>query len=219
MLLLQQAASTSNVFSDLKPHIKPDWPQIHTQRICYTYNVRGPCSLKRHTFSCRNSNFVSLDVSWGRQREVFPPPGSQDFPRSTINFHFGKSTHTHTHTQRRSSSCPATVPRESWTSLDLTFIVLCKTRERDTGENIGSAQVELSGASFCKKKNCCHLLEGGYRDTKGGQDNDRKQQFHCRLIQQFLLCCFVFVFRFVHSSRDPSMNTWNGKTLSASSGL
>ena len=156
----------------------------HTQGIIQVTQIQGDWLLlpQKDTPStaggagCRGCAYksASLDVSWGRQREVFPLPGSQDFPHSTINFHFGKSahthshshTHTHTHTQTHTythahaytlthihNGVPHLVQqrlpgkRKSRT-VDLTFIVLVQNARKGGRRHIGSAQVELCGASF-----------------------------------------------------------------------
>ena len=189
---------------------------------------------------CRGCAYksASLDVSWGRQREVFPLPGSQDFPHSTINFHFGKSAHTHshshtyththtyihihthTHTHRSSSSCPAAAPREKekpdgWLDVHCTCTKRAKRRKEIHRKRTGGALRSVFFFFFFFLI-WCHLLEGDYRD-KRRRDNDRKQPAHCRLTLFEVLFCFVYCASWhVHSSGT----TWNGKTLSrTSSGL
>ena len=60
-----------------------------------TASYETPLQLKKLKLHhlCLNL-FLSMSAEGDRGR-CSPFPGSQDFPQSTINFHFGKSTHTH----------------------------------------------------------------------------------------------------------------------------
>lgn len=204
----------------------------NTDGICYSYNMfsnkrrwggRGSHS-HTHTHARSCSEGVSPRVSWGRQREVFPLRGCQDFPRCTINFHFGKSAHSfkrarahsHTHAHIAGGSRPVlTVNGTCVTNLQKKQQ---KTRERSKHKTrTGGARLRLplplTLVSSSEERS----------GDKKAQDNDWKPPFHSRLIPAQLgtisFSCFIFSKNCRFMVRSSPRNTWNGKTWSASPGL